>query len=184
MFARFRESLKRCVHVRICEINDTMQPHVYRKPTSNNFNCMCMRMESFGIPCVHIVAMCVRLDLGEIPESLVLRRLSRTTKMEMENENVDHPTTDQSVTYRTRLGAFSQLCKRLGKVACMTNNVLTTAADNGVKDPICVRTKGTGRCSQGGSSAVKTKRKCSTCGKLGHQRTQCPNRGTQHASTN
>ncbi|XP_072064276.1 protein FAR1-RELATED SEQUENCE 5-like [Arachis hypogaea] len=57
MFARFRESLKRCVCVRICEINDTVHPHVYtiqkyrrpemtwqvyREPTSNIFSYTCM----------------------------------------------------------------------------------------------------------------------------------------------
>ncbi|RYQ88660.1 hypothetical protein Ahy_B09g095726 isoform C [Arachis hypogaea] len=171
----------------------------------------CMRMESFGIPCVHIVAVCVRLDLAEIPESLVLRRWSKTAKMEINNKMVDHHTADQSVTYRTRLGAFSQLCKRLGKVACMSdddfkvyskkvlsdavfleikyglrppNNISTPATDNIVKDPIRVRTKGTGPCSQAGGSAAKTKRKCSTCGKLGHRRTRCPNRDTPTATTN
>ncbi|RYQ88662.1 hypothetical protein Ahy_B09g095726 isoform D [Arachis hypogaea] len=226
MFARFRESLKRCVRVRICEINETLHLHVYtlqkyrrpemtwqvyREPTSNIFSCTCMRMESFGIPCVHIVAVCVRLDLAEIPESLVLRRWSKTAKMEINNKMVDHHTADQSVTYRTRLGAFSQLCKRLGKVACMSdddfkvyskkvlsdavfleikyglrppNNISTPATDNIVKDPIRVRTKGTGPCSQAGGSAAKTKRKCSTCGKLGHRRTRCPNRDTPTATTN
>ncbi|XP_020972518.1 uncharacterized protein LOC110269178 [Arachis ipaensis] len=168
-------------------------------------------MESFGIPCVHIVAVCVRLDLGEIPESLVLCRWSKTAKMEIENENINHHTTDQNVTYRTRLGAFSQLCKQLGKVACMSdedfklyskkvlsdavfleikyglrpaNNIFTPTIDNRVKDPIHVKTKGTGRCSQAGRSAAKTKRKCSTCGKLGHRRTRCPNGDTPLAKTN
>ncbi|XP_025640707.1 protein FAR1-RELATED SEQUENCE 5-like [Arachis hypogaea] len=226
MFARFRESLKRCVCVRICEINKTLHPHVYtlqkyrrpemtwqiyREPTSNIFSCTCIRMESFGIPCVHIVAVCVRLDLAEIPQSLVLRKWSKTAKMEIKNEIVDHHTADQSVTYRIRLGAFSQLCKRLWRVACMSDddfkvyskkvlsnavfleikyglrppsNIPTPAIDNVVKDPIRVRTKGTGRCSQDGGSAAKTKRKCSTCGKLGHQRTRCPNGDTPAATTN
>ncbi|RYR24906.1 hypothetical protein Ahy_B02g058486 [Arachis hypogaea] len=152
-----------------------------------------------------------RLDLGEIPESLVLCRWSKTAKMEIENENINHHTTDQNVTYRTRLGAFSQLCKQLGKVACMSdedfklyskkvlsdavfleikyglrpaNNIFTPTIDNRVKDPIHVKTKGTGRCSQAGRSAAKTKRKCSTCGKLGHRRTRCPNGDTPLAKTN
>ncbi|XP_016169062.1 protein FAR1-RELATED SEQUENCE 5-like [Arachis ipaensis] len=224
MFVRFRDSLKRCVRVRICEFNDSENPHtytlqkyrrpemnwkVYRDHISNRFSCSCMRMESFGIPCVHILSVCVMLDLVEIPESLVLRRWSKAAKLEIHNQCVEQQTADPSVTYRTRLGAFSQLCKRLGRVACMSDedfklyskkllsdalfleikyglrpstDDITTANDCGVKDPIRVRTKGTGRMSQAGGSAPKTKRKCSTCGKLGHRRTRCPN-GAAQAST-
>ncbi|RYQ83230.1 hypothetical protein Ahy_B10g101875 isoform B [Arachis hypogaea] len=201
MFVRFQESLKRCVRVRISEINETVHPHIYtiqkyrrpnmtwqvcREPISNSFSCTCMRMDSFGIPCVHIMAVCVRLDLGKLSESLVLRRWSKTAKIQSENENIEHCTADQSMTYRTRLVAFLQLCKRLARVACMSDddfkiyskkllsdavfleikyglrpriNVLATTTDNGVKDPVRVRTKGTGRCSQAGASATKKKRK-------------------------
>ncbi|XP_016207194.1 protein FAR1-RELATED SEQUENCE 5-like [Arachis ipaensis] len=226
MFLRFRDSLKRCVRVRICEFNDTENPHaytlqkyqrpemnwkVYRDPVANRFTCTCMRLESFGIPCVHILSVCVRLDLVEIPESLVLRRWSKAAKMEVHNQCVEQHTVDRSVTYRTRVGAFSQLCKRLGRVACMSDedfklyskkllsdalfleiknglrpstDDLTAAQDCGVKDPIRVRTKGTGRMSQACGSSLKTKRKCSTCGKLGHRRTRCPNGGAQPSPRN
>nr|XP_025628612.1 protein FAR1-RELATED SEQUENCE 5-like [Arachis hypogaea] len=226
MFLRFRDSLKRCVRVRICELNDSENPHaytlqkyrrpgmnwkVYRDHISNRFSCTCMRMESFGIPCVHILSVCVSLDLVEIPKSLVLRRWSKAAKLEIHNQCVQQHTANPSVTYRTRLGAFSQLCKRLGRVACMSDedfklyskkllsdalfleikyglrpstDDITTANDCGVKDPIRVRTKGTGRMSQGGGSASKTKRKCSTCGKLGHRRTRCPNGAGQAPTRN
>ncbi|RYR46848.1 hypothetical protein Ahy_A07g032694 [Arachis hypogaea] len=162
MFARFRESLK-------------------REPTSNIFSCMCMRMESFGIPCVHIVAMCVWLDLGEIPESIVLRRWSKTTKIDIENENIDHHTADQSVTYKTRLGGFSQLCKRLGRVACMSDKDFKLYSKKLLSDAIFLEIKSV---QSSWGSAAKTKRKCSTCGKLEHWRTRCPNEDTQPASTN
>ncbi|XP_057761152.1 protein FAR1-RELATED SEQUENCE 5-like [Arachis stenosperma] len=226
MFLRYRDSLKRCVRVRICEFDDSDNPHaytlqkfrrpemnwkVYRDHISNRFSCSCMRMESFGIPCVHILSVCVRLDLVEIPESLVLRRWSKATKLEIHNQCGEQHIAEPSVTYRTRLGAFSQLCKRLGRVACMSDedfklysnklmsdalfleikyglrpltDNMTTANDCGVKDPIRVRTKGTGRMSQAGGSAPKTKRKCSTCGKLGHRRTRCPNGGAQASPRN
>ncbi|RYQ80675.1 hypothetical protein Ahy_Scaffold1g106925 isoform I [Arachis hypogaea] len=192
MFLRYRDSLKR--------------DHI-----SNRFSCSCMRMESFGIPCVHILSVCVRLDLVEIPESLVLRRWSKAAKLEIHNQCGEQDTAEPSVTYRTRLGAFSQLCKRLGRVACMSDedfklysnklmsdalfleikyglrpltDNMTTANDCGVKDPIRVRTKGTARMSQAGGSAPKTKRKCSACGKLGHRRTRCPNGGAQPSPRN
>ncbi|XP_015970746.1 protein FAR1-RELATED SEQUENCE 5-like [Arachis duranensis] len=206
MFLRLRDSLKRCVRVRICEFNDTDNPHaytlqkyrrpemnwkVYRDHISNRFSCTCMRMESFGIPCVHILSVCVRLDLVEIPESLVLRRWSKAAKLEIHNHCVEQHTADPSVTYRTQLGAFSQLCKRLGRVACISDedfklyskklmsdalfleikyglrpstDDITTANDCGVKDPIRVKTKGTGRMSQPGGSAPKTKKSAAHAG--------------------
>ncbi|RYQ87485.1 hypothetical protein Ahy_B09g095001 [Arachis hypogaea] len=226
MFLRYRDSLKRCVRVRICEFDDSDNPHaytlqkyrrpemnwkVYRDHISNRFTCSCMRMESFGIPCVHILSVCVRLDLVEIHESLVLRRWSKAAKLEIHNQCGEQHIVEPSVTYRTRLGAFSQLCKRLGRVACMSDedfkvysnklmsdalfleikyglrpltDNMTTANDCGVKDPIRVRTKGTARMSQAGGSAPKTKRKCSTCGKLGHRRTRCPIGGAQPSTRN
>ncbi|KAL4357095.1 hypothetical protein AHAS_Ahas09G0152400 [Arachis hypogaea] len=44
------------------------------------FNCLCMRMESFGIPCEHIVCILVHEDIDELPRSLVLPRWTKTHK--------------------------------------------------------------------------------------------------------
>ncbi|RYR03410.1 hypothetical protein Ahy_B06g082333 [Arachis hypogaea] len=133
MFWRFRESLRRCVRVRIFESKVTDQCHIYRiekyrrpdmrwivvwEPVTNNFRCTCMRMESFGLPCVHILAVCVKLDLCALPDSLVLRRWAKTAKLTIGS---GEETTDHAATYRSRLGAFSQICKRLGWVACMSD---------------------------------------------------------------
>ncbi|RYR35506.1 hypothetical protein Ahy_A10g050650 [Arachis hypogaea] len=116
-------------------------------------------------------------------------------------------TTDHAATYRSRLGAFSQICKRLGRVACMSDEdfkqyskkllsdavvleikyglrpdepmVRSGLVRQGIKDPVRVRTKGTGRCSQAAPSVGKKRRKCSTCSRLGHRRTRCPNAPSQ-----
>ncbi|PWG74109.1 hypothetical protein DF186_19590, partial [Enterococcus hirae] len=78
--------------------------------------------------------------------------------------------------YRIRLGVFFQICKRLGRVACMSDEdfkqyskkflsdavvlefkyglrftefiVVSGLVYQGIKDLIRVRTKGTGRCFQ------------------------------------
>ncbi|RYQ92281.1 hypothetical protein Ahy_B09g098466 [Arachis hypogaea] len=116
-------------------------------------------------------------------------------------------TTDHAATYRSRLGAFSQICKRLGRVACMSDEdfkqyskkllsdavvleikyglrptepmVTSGLVRQGIKDPVRVRTKGTGRRSQAAPSVGKKRRKCSTCDRLGHRRTRCPNAPSQ-----
>ncbi|XLT25170.1 hypothetical protein HN873_056462 [Arachis hypogaea] len=49
------------------------------------FNCSCMRMESFGIPCEHIVCVLVHEDIEELPRSLVLPRWTKTAKVGLQN---------------------------------------------------------------------------------------------------
>ncbi|QHO01364.1 protein FAR1-RELATED SEQUENCE 5-like [Arachis hypogaea] len=44
------------------------------------FMCTCLRMESFGIPCEHIVKVLVDRDICEIPRSLVLDRWTKKVK--------------------------------------------------------------------------------------------------------
>ncbi|RYR42241.1 hypothetical protein Ahy_A08g038711 [Arachis hypogaea] len=49
------------------------------------FNCSCMRMESLGIPCEHIVCILVHEDIEELPRSLVLPRWTKTAKVGLQN---------------------------------------------------------------------------------------------------
>lgn len=44
------------------------------------FKCSCLRMESFGIPCEHIIAVLVYLDICELPKTLVLDRWTKNSK--------------------------------------------------------------------------------------------------------
>ncbi|KAH1164035.1 hypothetical protein AAZX31_01G189200 [Glycine max] len=46
--------------------------HVCYCPSTFEFKCSCLRMESFGLPCDHIVTLLVELDFSEIPKCLVL----------------------------------------------------------------------------------------------------------------
>ncbi|XLT65906.1 hypothetical protein S245_023813 [Arachis hypogaea] len=87
IFSRYRESLKKCVRVTILECIQGEDRCVYvtqkyRRPNSRwtmvhmrrkeEFVCSCVRMESFGLPCVHILAVLVRLDFVSLPKNLVL----------------------------------------------------------------------------------------------------------------
>ncbi|KAL4373813.1 hypothetical protein AHAS_Ahas05G0119300 [Arachis hypogaea] len=130
-------------------IRDRFFAVVYREPISNSFSCTCMRMELFATPWVHIVAVCL------------CKQLARVACMSDEDFKV----------YSKKLLADTVFLE-IKYGLRLVNNVLTTVADVGVKDPVRVRTKGTGRCSQSGGSAAKNRRKCSSCGKLGHQRTR------------
>ncbi|XP_057418834.1 protein FAR1-RELATED SEQUENCE 5-like [Lotus japonicus] len=44
------------------------------------FRCSCMRMESIGLACAHIIAVLVDLNIHNIPKSLVLERWSQGAK--------------------------------------------------------------------------------------------------------
>ncbi|XP_016177769.1 protein FAR-RED IMPAIRED RESPONSE 1-like [Arachis ipaensis] len=215
---RYRESLKRCVRVTILECIEGEDRCVYvtqkyRRPNSRwdvvhmkrkeEFFCSCLRMESFGLPCVHILAILVRLDIDSLPKSLVLARWSKAAKEDLCYELLSSQYGDAGVLYWSRLGAFLQHCKRLAKAACIrdedfrqylakvvedtcllekTNGLRVAVFGTGVsnsggrvRDPVSVRTKGT-ECGNEplGSRGIK-RCKCSTCGCLGHRRTRCPN---------
>ncbi|XLR67090.1 hypothetical protein S83_017762 [Arachis hypogaea] len=216
IFLRFREALKSSVRVTIVECKKLEDRTVYvtqkyRRPQfrwtvahhfgTDSFFCSCMRMESFGLPCVHILAVLVQLDIGYLPKSLVLQRWSKTAKVEIEGPSIMNEPGEANEVYRSRMGAFLQHCKRLARVACMREsdfkscldriveetyvlemkNGVGTAAQgsaaggqDGVRDPVAVRTKGTGRAQEPfGCRGIK-RRKCSNCGVVGHRRTRCP----------
>ncbi|KAL4365203.1 hypothetical protein AHAS_Ahas07G0082600 [Arachis hypogaea] len=46
------------------------------------FDCSCMGIGSFGIPCEHIVCVLVHEDIEELPRSLVLPRWTKTAKVD------------------------------------------------------------------------------------------------------
>ncbi|KAL4288199.1 hypothetical protein AHAS_Ahas19G0262300 [Arachis hypogaea] len=175
--------IRRCVRVRIFESKVTDQCHIYR-------------IEKYWRPDMRWIVVWEPVTNNF--------RWAKTAKLTIGS---GEETTDHAATYRSRLGAFSQICKRLGRVACMSDEdfkqyskkllsdavvleikyglrptepmVTSGLVRQGIKDPVRVRTKGTGRRSQAAPSVGKKRRKCSTCDRLGHRRTRCPNAPSQ-----
>ncbi|KAH1215816.1 Protein FAR-RED IMPAIRED RESPONSE 1 [Glycine max] len=54
--------------------------------------CFCMKMESFGMPCDHIVVLLVFLDFREVPKCLVLNRWTKKAKKSIIGRYVDSST--------------------------------------------------------------------------------------------
>ncbi|XP_057426203.1 protein FAR1-RELATED SEQUENCE 5-like [Lotus japonicus] len=54
--------------------------HVAHDESLSTFRCSCQRMETFGLPCDHIIGVLVHLDIDVIPESLVMQRWCKTAK--------------------------------------------------------------------------------------------------------
>ncbi|XP_016185196.1 protein FAR1-RELATED SEQUENCE 5-like [Arachis ipaensis] len=137
IFLRFRDALERSVRITIVECNklDNRTVYVtqkYRRPQfrwtvahhfrEDSFFCSCLRFESFGLPCVHILAVLVQLDIGCLLESIVMERWSKTCKVELEGSSPMNEEGDVNALYKVRVGAFLQHCKRLARVACMREN--------------------------------------------------------------
>ncbi|RYR19112.1 hypothetical protein Ahy_B03g063799 [Arachis hypogaea] len=73
IFFNFRPML-----FRACTLKLMREWEVSHYADNNSFKCSCLRMESLGIPCDHIVAVLVHLEMTDIPDSLVLDRWSKS----------------------------------------------------------------------------------------------------------
>ncbi|KAJ1390846.1 Zinc finger, PMZ-type [Sesbania bispinosa] len=47
---------------------------------SNEYRCSCLRMESYGMPCDHMIAVLVYLNISEVPKCMVMQRWCRGAK--------------------------------------------------------------------------------------------------------
>ncbi|XLR47054.1 hypothetical protein HN51_031137 [Arachis hypogaea] len=74
--------VRTCTYTPMCEIYTLLrfgdaqrEWQVSHYPNGTFFKCLCMRMESLGIPCDHIVVVLVHVDATEIHSTLVLGRM-------------------------------------------------------------------------------------------------------------
>ncbi|RYR75828.1 hypothetical protein Ahy_A01g000403 isoform A [Arachis hypogaea] len=216
---RFRESLKRAVRFYIVDRQDCENACCYviqkyhrpestwqvlHQPHNGTFQCNCHKMESYGILCVHIIVVLVGIDIGSLPETLVLKRWCKNAKNNVTFVRQVTEMGDAASRYRSRLGAFVDQCKCFAKVACLrsedykvfsekwhrmlscwrsrmgyvwppdVNPHLNGEGGGGINDSVRVQTKGTGRENISQVTKGPKKRKCSTRRKLGHRRTRCP----------
>lgn len=49
-------------------------------PAGNTFKCSCKRMESYGLPCDHMLTVLVYLNIAELPDCMVLDRWTKKAK--------------------------------------------------------------------------------------------------------
>ncbi|XLT68781.1 hypothetical protein HN873_025220 [Arachis hypogaea] len=95
IFMLFRLMLSRACTLKVRSCTLTPSCEIYTLSRSKNpnkewnvshyrdrsiFKCCCFRMESFGIPCDHIVAVLVYFDAEEIPKSLLIDRWSKNAR--------------------------------------------------------------------------------------------------------
>lgn len=75
-------------------------------PSENKFKCSCRRMESFGLPCDHIVAVLVHLHFPKLPKCLVLDRWSKNAKDAICSTSSTHRPNYWDSHFASRYGAY------------------------------------------------------------------------------
>ncbi|KAL4306762.1 hypothetical protein AHAS_Ahas16G0210700 [Arachis hypogaea] len=148
------------------------------------FNCSCMRMESFGIPCEHIVCVLVHEDIEELPRSLVLPWWTKTTKVGLQNAVGLH----WDSLMLSQYGYLMDWFRQLANFACRDNERFIFTRDmamnllkqfkeedaaqkelvndvDSVRDDVQVNASGVGRATNDlGHSMPRDPRKCRTKG--------------------
>ncbi|XP_057428609.1 protein FAR1-RELATED SEQUENCE 9-like [Lotus japonicus] len=217
IFRHVSKGLHRCLMLKVSLFKETSTCIIYfvsrfslssRKwnvtlsKTTSEFKCSCMRMESYGIPCDHILAVCRYLDLPEIPSSLIVGRWTKDAKEGLELRGEQLGAWDPMDF--CRFTVLRENCRRMSKAACRapetfreTNELVLKQArkleklekGDGVKqtvhvdhnpndaeqflrDPLKPIKRRIGGASRGSGPGRHTSH-CGLCGGAGHNRKTC-----------
>ncbi|KAL4328544.1 hypothetical protein AHAS_Ahas13G0210700 [Arachis hypogaea] len=99
------------------------------------------RMESYGIPCVHIIVVLVGNDISSLLETLVLKRWCKNAKNHVTSVRQVTKTGDAASRYRSRLGAFLDQCKHFAKLACLRDEDYKVFSEKMARDAIMLEVK-------------------------------------------
>ncbi|KAL5147053.1 Protein FAR1-RELATED SEQUENCE 5 [Glycine soja] len=174
-------------------------------PSTIEFTCTCMRMQSIGLPCDHILVVLVSLNFMELPSSLVLNRWSKlateqikdkypyfamywdsqlmgryATLVEVSREVCAVAYCDEE-EYDKMLHFLSNEATRMkskqNSEHCVDDNQTHQQDDDfvGILDPVVVRSKGCGQVGMDESGRQRRIQKCRQCGGIGHNKRSCTN---------
>ncbi|KAL4356332.1 hypothetical protein AHAS_Ahas09G0076100 [Arachis hypogaea] len=91
--------------------------NIYWGEMDDEFRCSCLRIESFGIPCMHIVGVLVRLNMVVIPDSLILGHWTKKAKQSLINNHIFSGEIS-NVAYMSMHAAMLDDCRELVKLSC------------------------------------------------------------------
>ncbi|XP_045821771.1 protein FAR1-RELATED SEQUENCE 5-like [Trifolium pratense] len=213
IFYQFRDVLKKSSLTRVLDCHEMSTYSIYSVSKYRGsgkvwhvscclspieLKCSCLKMESVGFPCEHIVTVLVFLDFDELPDCLVMSRWSKKAK-----DAIRGSYTDGSFYWDSQLVAKQAnlhfLCKEIVEVAhrddgdynylvelltrelnnlklkhrdvTVGENVESETVDEVIYDPEIIRTKGCGPSTTSGTEKIK--RSCKGCGVPGHNRRSC-----------
>ncbi|RYR28951.1 hypothetical protein Ahy_B01g053180 [Arachis hypogaea] len=130
---------------------------------SNSFKCSCLRMESLGIPCDHIVAVLVHLEMTDIPDSLVLDRWKMYV-LACRHETEFADMTDKVLHEIVRLKEIEDS----GDAGGLNEVGEASTLEGCLRDPQLVRCRKRQR-----KETVKGVKRCGLCRQRGHNRVSC-----------
>ncbi|KAJ1442767.1 Zinc finger, PMZ-type [Sesbania bispinosa] len=171
--------------------------HVSFNPPTVDLSCSCHMVESFGLPCHHIICVLGYLGISDLPKCLVLDRWTRMANQSLRAKYVDAAYFREAHEISER-GSLSYHFKELMKEAfygaeayrhakgVVVNEVAylrsltaregrdTVCENKGVggdvQDPIPARSKGCGPHTTGGTRKSRKRNRCSHCHVTGHNR--------------
>ncbi|CAL5365347.1 unnamed protein product [Camellia sinensis] len=132
---------------------------VTHSPVDAAMRCSCMKFESLGQPCCHMICVMKAENLTQIPPTCVLHRWTRAASKD--GQQWPQPSIDSTTTQTARNlnGGNGDKGKH------------SFRRQFGVEDPDVVKTKGNpGRAS----SNCRRPRKCGNCKCIGHTKRTCP----------
>lgn len=180
---------------------DGFEWYVSYCPSSLELKCSCMRMESMGIPCEHLIVVMMKLNIVNLPECLVLNRWRKNAKDAVFTSNDGSCNSwDPSMVgqYLRLVERFKRMAKAVLKngrpehirsiheyIESNTKVFEAVESQTGVEDinpsipdilknPMRVRTKGCGGASSSGGGKGRKKHACTICREEGHNRKSCP----------
>ncbi|XP_028120064.1 protein FAR1-RELATED SEQUENCE 5-like [Camellia sinensis] len=132
---------------------------VTHSPVDAAMRCSCMKFESLGLPCCHMICVMKAKNLTQTPPTCVLHRWTRAASKD--GQQWPQPSIDSTTTQTARYGILSS----------SYNEMCFYASQSTEEDPDVVKTKGNpGRAS----SNCRRPRKCGNCKCIGHTKRTCP----------
>ncbi|XP_006582641.1 protein FAR1-RELATED SEQUENCE 5 [Glycine max] len=219
MFQLFQSYLCRTIKLRVVDCKDMATFSVFTIvkycsgsvwrvsycPSTIEFTCTCMRMQSIGLPCDHILAVLVSLNFMELPSSSVLNRWSKLATKQIKDKYPDSAMYWDSQLmgrYATLVEVSREVCaaayrdeeeydkmlhflsneatrmkSKQNSEHCVDDNQTHQQDDDfaGILDPVVVRSKGCGQVGMDESGRQRRIQKCRQCGGIGHNKRSCTN---------
>ncbi|RYR48147.1 hypothetical protein Ahy_A07g034137 [Arachis hypogaea] len=192
VFELFREVLLLSSNVRVvsckktstCSLFEVTMYCRYRSwsvawdEVDDEFTCSCLHMESFGIPCVHMVGVFVYLNITQLLVKTICERWTKKAKqaaVDPSGQVGEIP----DAAYMSMHAALLNDCRELIKLAChnalrekhrLRVGIANCGEKVSIRDPLRARHKGCGR--RGLTAKEKTRRvqRCSKCVEFGSER--------------